>query len=227
MIAAVASALSCTSSPSSGATRQGSGARRFSPETSRSIGYHIAPGDARSGYRSGDETLALWALEAWRKASDGAIELQPAPRESALIQLYWRSGTGGMYGEVMPVWVGRQWGAAVFILPDTEALSQAIAKRAERDPLFRDVVVYLTCLHELGHAFGLSHSDDYEDIMYFFGSGGDVPRYFGRYRDKLQSREDIQKHSGLSQTDVRRLRELYPIESGAPILRLEREDSKE
>jgi hypothetical protein len=45
--------------------------------------------------------------------------------------------------------------------------------------------------------------------MYFFGHGGDIPGYFRRYRDKLQSREDIRRHPGLSDRDVRSLGALY------------------
>ena len=65
-------------------------------------------------------------------------------------------------------------GSAVFVLPDTRALGREIHDRAQADPVFRDVVVYLTCLHELGHAFGLAHTDRFADTMYFFGHGGDI-----------------------------------------------------
>jgi len=45
--------------------------------------------------------------------------------------------------------------------------------------------------------------------MYFFGYGGDIPKYFGRYRTQLRSRGDIAKVSGLSSGDVTRLKALY------------------
>jgi predicted Zn-dependent protease len=86
-----------------------------------------------------------------------------------------------------------------------------VAALVQRDPLFRDAVVYLTCVHEIGHALGLMHTTDFDDIMYWFGYGGDILGYFRRYRDKLKSRSDIPQHSGLSANDVRYLRELYPL----------------
>jgi len=73
----------------------------------------------------------------------------------------------------------------------------------------RDSIVYLTCLHELGHALGLAHTRDFRDIMYYFGYGGDVVEYFGRYRAQLRSRSDIAAVSGLSDTDVGRIKSTY------------------
>jgi len=89
------------------------------------------------------------------------------------------------------------------------SLGPDIAERAARDPLLRESIVYLTCVHELGHALGLRHTRDYRDIMYFFGYGGDIPKYFDRYRVQLRSRADIVKVSGLSSGDVTRLKTLY------------------
>ena len=76
----------------------------------------------------------------------------------------------------------------------------------------RDSIVYLTCVHELGHALGLPHTRDYRDIMYYFGYGGDIPNYFQRYRAELRSRRDIANVSGLSSGDVMALKALYRID---------------
>ncbi|MFQ5744727.1 MAG: hypothetical protein ACE5HV_14240, partial [Acidobacteriota bacterium] len=178
-------------------------------DTRQPIGYFIAPGGAESGYRPGDEVLARWALEAWQKAAAGAIQMRPVAREKALIRLFWAPPQGGLYGEMRRIKVGGQRGAVVFVLPDTRGLGPDIDALARKDPLFRDTVVYLTCLHELGHGLGLQHTAEFDDIMYFFGHGGDIPQYFLRYRNKLAKRDDISSHSGLSDHDVQRLRDLY------------------
>ena len=80
--------------------------------------------------------------------------------------------------------------------------------RTNGDPLMRDAIVYLTCLHESGTRWGLSHTADFADIMYSFQFGGDIDEYFGRYRRRLEMRGDIEKNSGMSEQDRERLLEI-------------------
>ena len=173
------------------------------------ITYFIADGNGKSGYRSSDRELARWALQAWQRSAAQGLRFAAATESSARIRVFWAGPDGGEYGETRPIVVGGRQGAAVFIRPDMDSLGQDIARRARADVLLRDSIVYLTCLHEFGHALGLEHTSDFADIMYYFGYGGDVAEYFGRYRKQLHSRNDIASVSGLSDGDVRRIKALY------------------
>lgn len=154
-----------------------------------------------TGCRQGDPELAQWAMEAWQSASAGRLTLEKTTdREKAHIRVFWAGGRGGLYGEARPIIVDGVRGAEVYVLPETGN---------DKDVLLRDAIVYLTCLHETGHALGLQHTAAFADIMYSFQYGGDIPEYFGRYRRQLASRADIRKHAGMSDDDRRRIVELY------------------
>jgi len=174
------------------------------------IPYFIAAGNPEESFRPADRQLAEWALDAWHRAAGGGLRFVPAEEPAALVRLYWAGPRGGQYGEMRPLTVDGKAGAAVFIRPDMASLGAAIATRAARDPLLRDSIVYLTCVHELGHALGLEHTSDFLDIMYSFGNGGDIVEYFGRYRRQLRSRDDIAQVSGLSVADVARIKAVHP-----------------
>jgi hypothetical protein len=145
-----------------------------------------------------DPQLAAWAFEAWQRASGGELEFtRVKDREHARIRLYWASAEQGMYGETRPMFFEGHIGAEVYVRPSPLS--------ANGDRLLRDTIVYLTCLHESGHALGLTHTAVFEDIMYSFQYGGDFNEYFGRYRRKLETRADIAKNSGMSAADRARL----------------------
>ncbi len=191
----------------------------LSAQSSRELGpldaggtvtYFIADGEPESAYRPSDRDLATWALRAWERSVEGTLRFESSPEDEALIRVYWVAPDAGLYGEMQPVTVDGLRGAAVYVRPDTDTAGETIARRARTDSLFRDTVVYLTCLHELGHALGLAHTDDFDDIMYFFGYGGDIPGFFNRYRMKLDNRDSIAGVSGLSPGDISRARALYP-----------------
>ena len=174
------------------------------------VTYFIADPVATADARPADKDLAVWAIEAWQRAAGGALKFMPAASESeALVRLYWVPASGGQYGEMRPLELQGRRGAAVYIRPDTQALGPEIAAAAGLDALFRDTIVYLTCVHELGHALGLSHTANFADIMYFFGFGGDIEEFFGRYRRTLNERGDIRRSAGLSAGDLDQLRALY------------------
>jgi hypothetical protein len=177
--------------------------------TGTTIPYFIADGRARTGFRQSDLELARWAFDAWERSVGGGLHFVPAAEAQALVRLYWAEPSDGQYGEMQPLMVGEGRGAAVYIRPDVESLGPDIARLARTDPLLRETIVYLTCVHELGHALGLPHTQDFRDIMYFFGYGGDIGEYFGRYRAGLRTRSDIARNSGLSASDISRIRSLY------------------
>ncbi len=179
-------------------------------ETSEPVSYFIAEGAPDTGYRASDHELAEWALQAWAGTIGPQLRLVETPEDEALIRVYWAPADGGQYGQMQALRVGGRRGAAVFIRPDTSGLGPVIGPAAARDPLLRETIVYLTCVHELGHAFGLMHTADFDDIMYSFQFGGDLTFYFQRYRDRLTDRASIAGESGLSPADVARVQALYP-----------------
>ena len=190
------------------------GAQTLAPlgplEDGGAVTYFIATPLEDAQARPADADLAVWALEAWQRAAGGALKFVPAANEDdALVRLYWVPAAGGQYGEMRPLEVEGRRGAAVYIRPDTAALGEQLATRAGLDPLFRDTIVYLTCLHELGHALGLAHTANFDDVMYFFGFGGDIGEFFGRYRRTLRERTDIRGSPGLSPGDLAQLEALY------------------
>jgi len=174
------------------------------------ITYFIEDGKGVPGYRDADRELAVFALDAWSRESQGKLKFAAAKsRDAALIRFRWISSNEGLYGETQRVMVNGKAGAIVNVMPEVSLQGEPIASRAIQDVLLRDTIVYLTCVHELGHAVGMQHTRQFADIMYFFGYGGNIVDYFMRYRNKLQSRTDIPKYSGLSSSDIQVLRTLY------------------
>jgi hypothetical protein len=191
--------------PFSGTAQQA----RAALDLSRPLTYYIAEGSAKSGYKPADRTLAKWALEAWARQVDPAAVMVAGPEADATVRVYWVAAEEGLYGEMRGRIVDGRFAADVYVHPDTEGLGRDIARQARQDPLFRDAIVYLTCVHELGHAFGLPHTHAYADIMYSFQYGGDFVAYFKRFRDKLEDWDDIRLASPFSTADGETFRTLH------------------
>jgi hypothetical protein len=175
--------------------------------------YWIEPCDGETARKSacetGDAELGRWALAAWEHAARKSLTFAAAPQDRARIRVFWASGQMRLYGEARPVLVDGKRGAEIYVNPDVAQLGEEIRSAATRDRLLRDAIVYLTCLHESGHALGLSHTGLFDDIMYSFGYGGDIVEYFTRYRRSLAARDDIRHHSGISAYDRQRLISLF------------------
>ncbi len=147
-----------------------------------------------SGCHKDDAELARWAFEAWQRESGGQIVFQKSTTpQHARLTVHWETGAS-LYGETRPVTVDGRRGAEIYILPGANATRVT-------DPLLRATIVFLTFVHETGHALGLSHTSNFADIMYSFQYGGDIDAYFDRYRRLLIARPDIALHSGLSDGD--------------------------
>ena len=174
------------------------------------ITYLVEDGRGVPGYLDSDRQLAVFALDAWSRESGGKLKFtETKSRDSAVIRFRWISPNEGLFGETQRILVNGKPGAIVNVMPQVAVQDESLAGRAAQDALLRETVVYLTCVHELGHAIGLSHTRQFQDIMYYFGFGGNIVDYFMRYRSKLQSRSDIPKYSGLSSSDAQVLRNLY------------------
>jgi len=157
-----------------------------------------------------DAMFARWAFDAWAKASDGTLDFVEVDSEDdAVIRVYWAGKNSWKYGEMRAIEIDGKRGAEVYIRTSTDGLGKNVHTHAMRDRLYRDCVVFLTCVHEIGHAVGLSHTDNFADIMYAFRYGGDIERYFLRYRRQIKKREQMRERSPFSDNDIARLRGLY------------------
>ena len=146
--------------------------------------------------KDGDTDLAKWALEAWERVSDGKLHFIESERSKAAFRMVWALPARGVYGETVPIEVDGVRGAQ---------MNLRVEDGFTKDKLLHDTIVYLTCVHESGHALGMPHTSDFDTIMYSFQFGGDIDEYFGRYRRKLTSHEDVRKYTGISPADRTKL----------------------
>ena len=180
--------------------------------SAENFSYWIQPCSAEISQRAScvasDAQLAQWALEAWHRAASTKLAFARAPEDHARIRVYWASRQRRLYGEARPIQVGGHRGAVIYVNPDVTQLAMR-SRRQLQTIGYCAAIVYLTCLHESGHALGLTHTGKFEDIMYSFGFGGNIVEYFERYRHTLGARSDIRTHSGISDYDRERLFELF------------------
>lgn len=143
------------------------------------------------------------AARSWQRASGGKLSFREArecPPTSVRVRFV-RDDEN--FGEAVP-YVDRHTGrivrADVVLLLDPPG-----------DRLHKQLVVYLSALHELGHALGLPHDEQFGSIMYQFKRRGDPERFFVGYRKKLRSTRDIGADgaSGLTRADGEALKTLY------------------
>jgi hypothetical protein len=147
----------------------------------------------------------------------GALRFEPDREENAVVRFSWLPwAADAALGRMDPTVVNERAAASITVRPDAARFRPSIRHRTLDDPLIRDVVLYFVCLHEIGHALGLSHSHNPRDVMWPGNNGVTLPVY-ERYRHQLRSRGDIPRTSWLSRDDVARFRAVWGLPaSGAP-----------
>ncbi len=164
-------------------------------------------------YWPGDHELSVfaeWAMQSWAAPTQGKLRVEKVNKpDDADVRFRWvLPSRRGLYGQSYSKPGAARPAADILINPSIASLGPDMSEAARKDPLFGEVILFLTCVHEAGHALGTVHTREFADIMYSFEFGGDFVAYFQRYRAKLKAREDMQRVTPLSAGDVQQIKDV-------------------
>jgi hypothetical protein len=161
------------------------------PNERMPITFYIYPGDGVPGFESRFIDMVDAAFREWATATDGKIKFKRVtdPKQ-AYVSLKWTNDPSQLLVNLEPSQMG-----VTKILSDSKGANQAeiviLTKAPNAFVTFNDISVRWVLLHEVGHALGLFHSTEAEDVM--FGGG---------YKDK-------QETPNISARDQITIRKLY------------------